>query len=271
MTTVRVVLLGDPVAHSLSPAMHNAAFRALELDATYEARRVTSAELGLAVQELRREPYLGANITIPHKEAVLGLVDDWDEEVQRIGAANTLVRRGERVLGFNTDRTGFRAAVDESGCTPTGETVLMLGAGGAARACVLELADTNDVLVASRTYERARALVESIRAPGGRASAIQWDDAQRLRSVDALVNATPLGLKGEDAIAGFHFDALPPLVIDLVPVASDTPLVRRARQARVRFMGGLPMLLHQAAASFALWTGRPAPLEVMRSALAATV
>src|SRR2546428_11961074 len=134
MGTSRVLLLGDPVAHSLSPAMHNAAFRALGIDAVYEARRVTSAELGATVQELHREPYLGANVTIPHKEAVLGLVDEYSELVARIGAANTLVRQGGRVPAENTDGPGFRIALAESGVDPRGRRALILGAGGAARA-----------------------------------------------------------------------------------------------------------------------------------------
>src|SRR2546425_4293452 len=273
MGTSRVLLLGDPVAHSLSPAMHNAAFRALGIDAVYEARRVTSAELGATVQELHREPYLGANVTIPHKESVLGLVDEWDDEVERIGAVNTLVRRGDRVVGSNTDRRGFRDALNEAGWSPEDDSVLVLGAGGAARACVLELLAGNKVLVASRTYERARALVDSVRGESGqRATAITWDEAQRLNWVDALVNATPLGLHGEDALDGFRFAEIPAYIIDLIPTASETRLLSRAREGLgVRAMSGLPMLLHQAAASFALWTGRSAPLDVMRSALAATV
>ena len=272
MAAHKVLLLGDPVAHSLSPAMHNAAFRALGIDAVYEARRVGNAELGRVVQELHREPYLGANVTIPHKEAVLGLVDDWDEEVERIGAVNTLVRHGDRLAATNTDRVGLRAAMAEAGWTVSGRTVLVLGAGGAARACVLEFLAANDVLVASRTQERALALTAAVRgANGERARSITWSEAKRLARVDVLVNATPLGLDGEDALDGFAFAPFPEFVIDLVPASGETLLVRRARAAGVRVMNGLPMLLHQAAASFRLWTGRPAPIEVMSAALAATV
>src|SRR5207253_8220934 len=126
MGTARVLLLGDPVAHSLSPVMQNAAFRAIGVDAVYEARRVTTGELGAVLQKLRREPYLGANVTIPHKEAVLGLVDGWSDLVGRIGAANTLVREGDRVRAENTDVQGFRAALAERGVALRARRVVVL-------------------------------------------------------------------------------------------------------------------------------------------------
>jgi shikimate dehydrogenase len=261
-----VLLLGDPVAHSLSPAMHNAAFRALGVDALYEARRVTSAELGGIVQALHREPYLGANVTIPHKEAVLGLVDDYSDVVERTGAANTLVRERDRVRAHNTDVQGFRDALAEAHVEPAGRRVLVLGAGGAARAVVAALADAGaDVDVSARRDDQARQVA---RIAGRRGRGRVWPRA--LDGYDLVVNATPLGLHGEDPLAGVM---LPPAVrvVDLVPIATTTPLVRRARAAGCAAIDGLPMLLHQAAASFQLWTGRPAPLAVMRSALAATV
>ncbi|TMC70922.1 MAG: hypothetical protein E6J15_11940 [Chloroflexi bacterium] len=136
---------------------------------------------------------------------------------------------------------------------------------------MLELRPGNDVFVANRSIDRAQRLVDSISTPeekAGELRAIGWDEARQLTWIDALVNATPLGMHGEDALDGFAFDPLPAIIADLVPVAAETPLVRRAREAQhVRVMDGLLMLLHQATRSFELWTGLPAPLEAMRAAL----
>jgi shikimate dehydrogenase len=269
----QVWLIGRPVAHSLSPAMQNAAFAKLGLPHRYEAREVAEKDLAATLDRMRRDDdVLGANVTIPYKEAVLRLVDEVDDEARRIGAVNTIVCRGGRLIGYNTDRYGFHHGLESAGILSiSNKDVLVLGAGGAARACVMELRAGNDVLVANRSIERAQRLVDSIAPPeekGGELRAIGWDEARQLAWTDALVNATPLGMNGEDALEGFVFDPLPAIIADLVPVAAETPLVRRAREAQhVRVMDGLLMLLHQAARSFELWTGVPAPLEEMRAAV----
>jgi shikimate dehydrogenase len=263
MATSRVLLIGDPVAHSLSPAMQNAAFRAAGIDAVYEARRVTSAELGAVVQELHREPWLGANVTIPHKEAVLGLVDAIAPLVERIGAANTLVRDGDRVRAENTDVRGFAEALREAGIDPRGRRAVVLGAGGASRAVVAALLDAPvGVDVAARDRKQAEGLAASF--PRQDVSATEWP--RDLRGYGLVVNATPLGMRGEDPLPGMAL-AKGLVVVDLVPIAEETPLVRRAKAAGCVTIDGLPMLLHQAAASFELWTGRRAPLDAMRRAL----
>ena len=272
----QVWLIGRPVAHSLSPAMHNAAFAKLGLPHRYEAKETADDQLGATLDRLRRDDVLGANVTIPHKEAVLRLVDEVTDEARRIGAVNTVIRREGRLIGDNTDRLGFHQGLESAGILEiSNRDVLVLGAGGAARACVLELQGGNDVLVANRSVERAQRLVDSIASAAdqsGELRALGWDEARRLPWVDALVNATPLGMRGEDALEGFTFDPLPAIIADLVPVAAETPLVRRAREAQhVRVMDGLLMLLHQAARSFELWTGVPAPIEAMRAALPRSV
>jgi shikimate dehydrogenase len=266
----QVWLIGRPVDHSLSPAMHNAAFAKLGLPHRYEVRDTPEDQLGATLDRMRRDDVVGANVTIPYKEAVLRLVDEATDEARRIGAVNTLFVRGGRLIGDNTDRIGFRHGLESAGILAvSNDDVLVLGAGGAARACIVELQDGNDVLVANRSMERAERLVASMPKEGeGELRAIGWDEARQLKWVDLLVNATPLGMHGEDALAGFAFDPLPPMIADLVPVAAQTPLVRRAREAQHVFvMDGLLMLLHQAARSFELWTGVPAPVEVMREAL----
>ena len=262
----RVYLLGHPVSHSLSPAMHNAAFAALGLPHRYETRDVEAADLATAVAGLRRDDVLGANVTIPHKEAALRLVDDATAESREIGAVNTLIRRGTRVLGANTDVEGFARAVTAADGGPllSGRTVLLLGAGGAARACAYVLLPTNRVLVANRSADRARDFASQLEIEGRHAEAVAWPRGGRLEA-DAVVNATPLGMNGEDPLAGID---LPPIVVDIVPTAEETPLVRRAREAQhVVVVDGLTMLLHQAARSFELWTGVAAPVAAMRAAL----
>ena len=272
-----VFLLGHPVSHSLSPAMHNAAFKALGLPHKYATRDVAPEKLAEVVGSLRGETALGANVTIPHKEAALRLVDEASEDARRIGAANTIVRRGSRLVGDNTDKYGFEKALlhrrggDEKDVTFMFEraTVLVLGAGGAARACVLSLLEHgNSVLIANRDTARAQALataMSAFRGEGQTISLVEWPAPGVPLRADGVVNATPLGLKGEDPLPGVE---LPLFVVDIVPTAKVTPLVSRARESEHRVVvDGLPMLLHQAARSFELWTGVPAPLEAMRAAL----
>ena len=244
-----VYLLGHPVSHSLSPAMHNAAFAALGLPHRYETRDVEHARLADTVEALRGEGVLGANVTIPHKESALRLVDELADEARRIGAVNTIVRRSSRLVGDNTDGYGFARALAAAGVDVTGKDVMVLGAGGAAR-----------------DLDRASVLAAAV---GNPVVPRPWADARRTAAgIDVLINATPIGLHGEDLLADFGFSPLPGVIVDLVPTRDMTPLVRRAREAQhVRVVDGLSMLLHQAARSFTLWTGREAPLAVMRAAL----
>jgi len=267
-----VYLLGHPVEHSLSPAMHNAAFRALGLAHSYEAFDVTADALPAAVQRVRSGELLGANVTLPHKEAVMTLVDTWDGPTAEIGAANTLSRTadGKRVLASNTDAVGFAYATRNLAFD--GARVLLLGAGGAARAVLVALLVRGaHVVIANRSPERARALARAIPHPVERAPrVIEWATRSELAETDVVVNATSLGLHGEDPLDGA------PLrrgltIVDLIPTAVATPLVKRARASGLDVVDGLPMLLQQAASSFKIWTGQDAPVDVMRAALLANV
>lgn len=257
----RVLLLGHPVAHSLSPQMHNAAFAALGLRHRYEAVDVPPDALSRTVDALRRDDTLGANVTIPHKESALRLVDEASDEARATGALNTIVRRGSRLIGHNTDIYGFEQAIAEIG---PGDA-LVLGAGGAARACALVLLrQGRRVFVASRSRARAEDVSRALTVEGRHPEVVAWPSGRDL-AAPIVVNATPLGMYGEDPLRGM---TLPPFVVDIVPMAEETPLVRRAREAQhVTVVDGLSMLLHQAARSFELWTGVPAPLEAMRAAL----
>ena len=262
-----VYLLGHPVAHSLSPAMQNAAFRTLGLPHRYETLDVTAEQLPGVVQRIRSGELLGANVTVPHKAAAARAADHLVDDAARLGVANTLVAVHGKVVGHNTDARGFEAANGERGFI-VGDRVLVLGAGGAARAVVLALLRSgNTVTVAARDRAKSDALVASVTDENGSvASAVDWpgiDDAV----YDAVVNATPLGLHGEDPLGD---RPLPALVADIVPLAS-TPLLRRAKTQGCDVMDGLGMLLHQAALSFRIWTGQDAPVDALRAALYASV
>ena len=259
-----VFLLGHPVSHSLSPAIHNAAFKALGLPHKYSLRDVTAEKLAEAVGSLRGETALGANVTVPHKEQAMRLVDELGDEARVIGAVNTIARTGSRLVGHNTDAYGFEQAIAP---IPVAGRVLLLGAGGAARACLHVLLRLgHDVAIANRTRARAEDLAQVMVVEGRRARVVDWPVAGDALDADVAVNATSLGLHGEDPLEGI---ALPPAVVDIVAIAGATPLVRRARQAQdVIVVDGLSTLLHQAVRAFELWTGVPAPLDVMRAALA---
>jgi shikimate dehydrogenase len=211
-------------------------------------------------------------VTIPHKETVMTLVDTWDGPTAEIGAANTLSRTadGKRVLASNTDAVGFAYAT--RGLALDGARVLLLGAGGAARAVLVALLVRGArVSIANRSAERARTLARAIPHPvDSPARVLDWAERTDLTDVDVVVNATSLGLAGEDPLDGA---TLRPglVVVDLIPSAVPTPLVKRARAAGADAIDGLPMLLQQAASSFKIWTGRDAPVDVMRAALYASV
>jgi len=269
----QVWLIGRPVSHSLSPAMHNAAFAKLGLPHRYEAKETADDQLAAMLDRVRRgDDVLGANVTIPHKESVLRLLDELDDDARRIGAVNTIVSRGARLIGYNTDKYGFEKALEAQqpnvsssvGFPFTDDTILILGAGGAARACALALLEQgNNVNVANRNPARAEALARSLEVEGRHPEVVPWPKGRL--EVDAIVNATPIGLNGEEALEDVQ---LPMWVIDLVPTAAETPLVKRAKATdNVTVVDGLSMLLYQAARSFELWTGVPAPLETMRAAL----
>ena len=262
-------LIGDPVAHSLSPAMQNAAFAALGLPHRYELLRTPAEEMGAVVDRLRGDDVLGANVTIPHKERVGRLLDQIEETARRIGAVNTIFKRGGALRGDNTDTGGFADALREKDVDVKGRRVLLLGAGGAARACADHLIREGAHLqVSNRGPVRLRELVAALPAMvgNGRSYGATWPPPRSLDGYDVLVNATSLGLHGEDALGEI---ALRPdiAVVDVVATVQETPLVRRAREAGCTAVDGLVMLLHQGARAFRLWTGLDAPIAAMRAAL----
>jgi shikimate dehydrogenase len=273
--TRRVVLIGHPVAHSLSGAMHQAAFEQLGIDARYELWDRSAAELPDAVEQLREDEFLGANVTVPHKERVAAMVDRLTEEAQATGAVNTVTREGRKLIGHNTDVAGFGVALEELvGRQKMPRHAVVLGAGGGARAIVYTLIREGfqRVIVFNRHLHRAEGLVRHFGRSASHMDlrAMPWHESiieSELSKTKLLVNATSVGLAGDETPV--PAEILPPdlLVLDLI--YSTTRLQRDAAAAGDRVMDGELMLLHQGAAAFTLWTGQPAPLEVMREALAA--
>jgi shikimate dehydrogenase len=273
--TKRVVLIGHPVAHSLSWAMHQAAFDALGIDATYEAWDRAPIELADAVAELRTEAFLGANVTIPHKERVVPMVDRLTEEAHSTGAVNTITREGKRLIGHNTDVPGFKVALDRLvGKQKMPRQAVVLGAGGGARAVVYGLITEGfqRIIVFNRHLHRAESMVKHFARSAAHMElrAMPWHDSiieSELAKARVLVNATSIGLTSDDS--PIRADALNPdlLVLDLI--YARTKLLREAEAAGCTVADGELMLLHQGAAAFTLWTGQPAPLELMQQRLAA--
>jgi shikimate dehydrogenase len=260
-------VLGWPLEHTLSPALHNAAFKKLGLDWVYLAWPVPPESLGAAVGGLRALGASGANVTMPHKETVIGHLDDLSGDARAIGAVNTIQRVGDDLVGHNTDVDGFAEfLVSDAGFDASGSSAVVIGAGGAARAVVVALArmGARSIAVVARGRERGE-LVASLAGPDP-AHAADWADLERLvAEATVVVNATPLGTDGEDPAGGAPLRS-GQLVVDLVYSPPVTPLVDRARQAGADAWGGLGMLVHQAAASFRIWTGQSPPVETMSAA-----
>jgi shikimate dehydrogenase len=281
---IRLGIFGDPVAHSLSPEMQNAALRACEIDAQYARFHIRPNELRSALRFLRNLDFVGVNLTVPHKIAGFGQIDEADESATRIGAVNTIRVRDKKLVGSNTDGEGFlRAVRSEFSVDLRDLRVLIIGAGGGtgraiAWQCALEHCER--LVLINRTLEKANALAESLRSfflearvlgPAARLEAVAWDESvmrMQLADIDLIVNATPLGMNPSDPppipgrlIAPHH------MVFDCVYGSSKTGLLRAAEQAGARSANGISMLLHQGALSFSIWFDREAPIDAMRKAL----
>lgn len=282
--SVRLGILGDPIEHSLSPQMQNAALRHYEIAMQYAVFQIRPTELPEALSLARQNDFLGLNLTVPHKIAAVSLVDKCDEVANKIGAINTVRIDNSEMIGFNTDATGFSRAVREKFSVDLRDLrVLLLGAGGAARAiawqCALESSER--LVVANRDVEKAKTLAEQLRSefagprvlgPVARVEAVSLsDDSLRFQiaNADLLVNATNVGLSPTDpSPIAAHLLAPHLFVFDTVYRDGKTALVRAAEGAGARACDGLAMLLHQGASAFEIWFDRAAPVEIMRQTLA---
>lgn len=295
-SVLRVGLIGNPVTYSYSPRFQQAAFDAIGIPARYELWQTPASELPARVASLRASGCLGANITIPYKEAVLPLVDVVDPVAARIGAVNTIVTHNEYLYGYNTDAPGLLRALleqgvgkqlENAGLSLKGYTAVLLGAGGAARSAAFALASAtvDGLIIVNRNLERAQRLATEIQHDSAcQVSSLSNPDLLIPRSTSLIINATPVGMHISNRQTGeegreetedasplpaevlARFDA-GTFVLDMIYNPVQTQFLRQARNLGLRAANGLSMLLHQGALAFTLWTGQPAPLEIMRSTL----
>lgn len=271
-------VIGSPIRHSLSPAIHNAALSARGIDARYEAVEVLPEHLAEWVRTIRSPATLGFNVTLPHKVAVRAELDEVEGDAILAGAVNAVVaipsRETTRLVGTNTDTVGFRRLLaDEAGISLSGQRVLLLGAGGGARAVALvALQDGADRLwVANRHVDHAEALLADLSGVANRTEvqALALDDAQTssaLRSATVVVNASSVGLRPGETPLGLAGLSPESIAVDLIYNPATTTFLHDARQLGAQAVNGLGMLVFQAAAAFERWTGTEAPIEIMRTA-----
>jgi shikimate dehydrogenase len=282
---IRLGLFGDPVAHSLSPQMQNAALRAFEINMQYARFHIRSNELRSALRFLRELDFVGVNLTVPHKIAGLAQIDAGDESASRCRAVNTVRLHDKKLVGSNTDAEGFSLAVRNAFSIDLRDLrVMILGAGGGtghaiAWQCALE--NCERLVLVNRTPAKTSALMDRLRhffaeprvlGPVARIEAVPWEETAvraQLADIDLIVNATPLGMNPSDP-APIPARLLAPhhIVFDCVYRPSKTVLLRAADEAGARGANGLSMLLYQGALSFSIWFNREAPIEAMRSAIA---
>ncbi|MFC2071895.1 shikimate dehydrogenase [Chloroflexota bacterium] len=266
-------LIGDPVEHSMSPVMHNAAFRELGIDFLYVPFRVKAEELGKAIEGMRALNIKGLNVTIPHKVNVIGFLDELDPLAEKIGAVNTIVNDDGALKGYNTDASGFLQALLKRGVEPAEKNVVLLGAGGAARAVSFILAERGARLV---ILNRPEELDWAKELAGGISQTFSQEVAAlelnrdnligALGKADILVNATSVGMSPNTDETPVTADLLKPglVVFDIVYNPIKTRLLREAETAGAKTISGLDMLIWQGALAFEKWTGQKAPVELMQ-------
>jgi shikimate dehydrogenase len=267
---MQVGVIGDPVAHSLSPIFQQAAYDARGIPARYERWHTRAEEIRARIDSLRGLGFFGANVTVPHKVAVTGLVDTLSETAVRLGAVNTVINQGGRLHGDNTDLYGFMRSLLTARPSVERDRVLIIGAGGASRAVVAAVAEIGvaGVTIANRSRERAEQLVADLHIDSAAIIPLtDWDLMGAIRDHSVIVNATSIGWNDDQTVlAPELLDAADPqgLIADLT--YRDTPLLVQAKARGIATLDGLPMLVHQGARSFELWTGRDAPIDVMMAA-----
>ena len=266
-------IIGDPIEHSMSPVMHNAAFQALDLDYVYLPFHVRQEELPGAIAGIRALNVVGLNVTIPHKEAVIPLLDRLEPLAERMGAVNTIVNEGGLLTGHNTDAPGFLQALRSKGIDPEGKSILILGAGGASKGISFILAEAGaSLVILNRTVTRAEELASQIaQYYHRRPEALTLSEenlARGLDGADILVNTTSVGMVPYVNQTPMPANLLNPnlVVCDIVYNPLETRLLKEAKAAGARTIDGLNMLVWQGALAFEKWTGQKAPFEIMKQA-----
>lgn len=270
-------IIGHPVAHSLSPLMHNTAFEALGMDCRYEAIDVEPDDLEGAILDLRKRGFSGFNVTLPHKQSVMKLLDETEPEAEAIGAVNTVVRTNDKLIGLNTDLLGFLESISPFRSRIEGAKVLILGAGGAGRAVLYGLLrhqQPASVTILNRSLEKAEevaAAFTTVRPETKLTSeSLFVDNLQKtIDEADVIINTTSVGMKPYSNASPLE-DAKfkkSQFIMDCVYVPIETKLIRMALGSKATALGGLDFLLHQGAASFQRWTGQAMPFEAVKNAV----
>jgi len=263
-------VIGDPIDHSLSPNIHSAAFRELNLDCSYIAYRIPKGELEEGIESLKKIKISGFNVTIPHKIEMMKYIDRLDESCSIIGAVNTVTNDNGILKGYNTDMEGFLDPFKKRNINLKNLTVLLLGAGGAARAIVAGFAKeyTQNITIANRTLENAKNLAELSNKIGLSAKAVKIDEVKNnIKNYDVIVNATSIGLKNEPSPISLEDIGRKTIVYDIVYMPINTDLLKKAKHRGAGIIYGYEMLLGQATKAFEIWHGVQAPYNAMKKAL----
>ena len=263
-------VIGDPIDHSLSPTIHNAAYRELEIECTYIAYRVIQGDLATGIESLKKIKISGFNVTIPHKIEMMKYLDNVDENCKRIGAVNTVLNDDGILRGFNTDMDGFLEPIKRKEINIKNSKILLLGAGGAARAIVagFQKEGADEIVIVNRTKENGENLTEFSKKNGLDARSIDIEEMDVLDSkFDFIVNASSLGLKGEKNVIPEKFFNEKTTVYDIVYKPIKTDLINKAKEKNCEIIFGYEMLLGQAIRSFEIWLDKKAPYEAMKRSI----
>jgi len=263
-------VIGDPIDHSLSPNIHSAAFREMDLDSSYIAYRIPKGELGEGIEGLKKIKIHGFNITIPHKIEMMKYLDKIDESCSLIGAVNTVTNNDGVLKGYNTDMDGFLEPFKKKELKIANTKVLLIGAGGAARAIVAGFAKekAKSITIANRTLDNANKLSEFAEKIGLTANAIKIEDVKdTTKDYDIIVNATSVGLKNESSVISLDNINEKTIVYDIVYMPMNTDFIKKAKEKNAIIIYGYEMLLGQAVRAFEIWHGIEAPYNAMKKAL----
>ena len=268
--TKTYAVIGDPIDHSLSPGIHNSAFRDLDLDCTYIAYRIPKNELSYGLDALKKIKISGFNVTIPHKIDIMKFLDESDENSKLIGASNTVKNQNETLTGYNTDMQGFLEPIIHRELDIKNSNILLYGAGGAARAIVVAFAKQNakKITIVNRTLEVGKNLEELGKKVGLNSEATNFENFKvNENKYDFIINSTSIGMKNEDFPIPEGLIDENSIVYDIVYKPINTDLIKKAKNANAAIIYGYEMLLGQAVKSFEIWTGKKAPYDVMKKAI----
>jgi len=263
-------VIGDPIDHSLSPNIHNAAFRHLKLDHSYIAYKISAGELAAGIDSLKKIKIAGFNVTIPHKIEIMKFLDDMDTTSKVIGAVNTVSNENGKLKGYNTDMIGFLDPIKKKNLAIKDSQVLLLGAGGAARAILTAMIKekASKITIVNRTQENANKLADFAKKIGGNVDAVSIQKANELvGDYKFIINSTSIGMKNEPSPISTRNISKNSVVYDIVYQPINTDLIKKSKENGATIIYGYEMLLSQAACSFEIWHKMEAPYDVMKNAL----